>query len=652
MDGNQDPLAVSALTITQAVTLKLKEGNYLIWKLQFEQFLSNQTLLGYVTGALPRPAPTLTVLNGEEETQAVNPEFNKWIQKDQLILAWLYGTLSEDALKSVYGLHTSQDVWLALAKKYNRVSATRKLDLQRRVQTTVKGNKTMGVYLSEIKYLCDQLDSIGAPITEHEKIYGVLNGLGKEYEAVCTVIEHSMDVYPGPCFEDVVHKLTGFEDKLKTYEQVLETYEQVPDVSSHEAYYTNHGGYSGRGRGQNRGGYRGRGSYTTQGRGFPQQFGHPASRSSGLSDQRPTCQICGKYGHPAYKCYRRFDEHFAINSPSPQANFLTTSQHNRAPGAEWYPDSGASHHITSSVHLLDNAQEYDGDGQVMVGNGDFLPITHVGSASIPTGSGKIPLLDVLICPKITKSLLSVSKLTDDYPCEFTFDATTVCIKDKQTNKVLSQGSKNKGLYRFNDSQFQAFYSSRQHIASDRVWHMRLGHPNDQVLKHLSTIKVISFNKLSQFLCEACQVGKTSKLPFSSSVFRSSRVLERIHCDVWGPAPVVSVQGFRFYVVFIDNYSRFCWFYPLKSKSDVFAIFKAFQLQVENQYNQKIAIFQSDGGGEFINKSLTDHFAATEIKQIVSRPHTPEQNGIAERRHRHITEIGLSMLYQSHMPYTL
>ena len=157
-------------------------------------------------------------------------------------------TLFEDALKSVYGLHTSQDVWLALAKKYNRVSATRKLDLQRRVQTTVKGSKTMGVYLSEIKSLCDQLDSIGAPITEHEKIYGVLNGLGKEYEAVSTVIEHSMDQYPGLCFEDVVHKLTSFDDKLKAYEQVQE-------VTPHQAYYTNRGGYSGRGRGKYRGGY-------------------------------------------------------------------------------------------------------------------------------------------------------------------------------------------------------------------------------------------------------------------------------------------------------------------------------------------------------------------------------------------------------------
>lgn len=85
---------------------------------------------------------------------------------------------------------------------------------------------------------------------------------------------------------------------------------------------------------------------------------------------------------------------------------------------------------------------------------------------------------------------------------------------------------------------------------------------------------------------------------------------------------------------------------------MFSIFKTFQLQVENQYNKKIAIFQSDGGGEFINNSLTNHFATTGIKHIVSCPHTPEQNGIAERRHRHITKLGLSMLYQAHLPYEL
>lgn len=93
MDGNQEVLSASALT------LKLKDGNYLLWKLQFEQFLSSQLLLGHVIGAMPRPLPMVSVRQDDVVTDEVNPEFNKWMQKDQLILAWLYGTLSEDALK-------------------------------------------------------------------------------------------------------------------------------------------------------------------------------------------------------------------------------------------------------------------------------------------------------------------------------------------------------------------------------------------------------------------------------------------------------------------------------------------------------------------------------------------------------------------------
>lgn len=91
---------------------------------------------------------------------------------------------------------------------------------------------------------------------------------------------------------------------------------------------------------------------------------------------------------------------------------------------------------------------------------------------------------------------------------------------------------------------------------------------------------------------------------------------------------------------------------MKLKSDVFSIFKVFQQQVETQYGQKIKVFQSDGGGEFVNKQLAQHFADVGIKHILSCPHTPEQNGLAERRHRHIKELGLSMLFQSHLPSTL
>lgn len=307
--------------------------------------------------------------------------------------------------------------------------------------------------------MCDQPDSIGAPISEQEKFYGVLNGLGREYEAIVTVIEDSMDTPPGPCFEDVMYKLIGFEDKLQKYES-------PPEVTQHQAFYTDRGGYSNRGRGQNRGGYIGRGYYTTQGRGFPQQFGQQAGRRSSQSDQRPTCQICGKYGHPAYKCYRCFDQSFQVEEMKHALATMKFSDGSGGSGPDWHPDTAATHHITNDPQHLLSAVPYEGHDSVIVGNGDFLPITHIGSIPLPALSGNLNLNEVLICPNITKSLLSVSKLTNDYPCEFTFDSTHVYVKDKTTQHLLCQGRKDKGLYRLNSPQFLAFYSVRQQAASD------------------------------------------------------------------------------------------------------------------------------------------------------------------------------------------
>ena len=134
-----------------------------------------------------------------------------------------------------------------------------------------------------------------------------------------------------------------------------------------------------------------------------------------------------------------------------------------------------------------------------------------------------------------------------------------------------------------------------------------------------------------------------------STFTASKPVERIHCDLWGPSPISSVQGFRYYVVFIDHYSRFTWFYPLKLKSDFFSTFVMFQKLVENQLEHKIKIFQCDGGGEFISVQFLKHLQDHDIQQNMSCPYTPQQNRMAERKHRHIVELGLSMIFQSKLP---
>lgn len=129
----------------------------------------------------------------------------------------------------------------------------------------------------------------------------------------------------------------------------------------------------------------------------------------------------------------------------------------------------------------------------------------------------------------------------------------------------------------------------------------------------------------------------------------SKPLERIYCDLWGPSPIVSNQGFCFYVVFVDDCTRFSWFYPLHNKAEFFQVFMCYKNLVENQFNTKIKEFQSDGGGEFINHQMKQYLAENGINHRISCPYTPEQNGLAERKHRHFVELGMSMMFQCHLP---
>ena len=149
------------------------------------------------------------------------------------------------------------------------------------------------------------------------------------------------------------------------------------------------------------------------------------------------------------------------------------------------------------------------------------------------------------------------------------------------------------------------------------------------------------------ICNACQQGKSHQLPYPRSTSVSTRPLELVFSDVWGPAPT-SVGRNNYYVSFIDDYSKFTWIYLLRDKSEVFQCFKDFQQLVERQFGHKILAMQTDWGGEY--QALSPFFRRVGIAHHVSYcPHAHQQNGSAERKHRHIVEVGLSLLSHSSMP---
>jgi hypothetical protein len=116
--------------------------------------------------------------------------------------------------------------------------------------------------------------------------------------------------------------------------------------------------------------------------------------------------------------------------------------------------------------------------------------------------------------------------------------------------------------------------------SPNRWHSRLGHPSPHIVQKLaSTNKILCSSESSESVCNACQQAKSHQLPYPVSTSRSSKPVELVFYDVWGPA-TESVGHQRYYVTFIDDFSKFTWVYMLKSKSDVFQKFIEFQNMVE------------------------------------------------------------------------
>ncbi|GKD35608.1 gag-pol polyprotein [Tanacetum coccineum] len=185
-----------------------------------------------------------------------------------------------------------------------------------------------------------------------------------------------------------------------------------------------------------------------------------------------------------------------------------------------------------------------------------------------------------------------------------------------------------------------------HSTSHRVaitWHQKLGHMSEQGMKILVERKLLpGLTKVSLPFCEHCVISKQHRLKFKTSNSRSVYVLELVHSDVW-QAPVLSLGGAKYFVSFIDDYSRRCWVYPIKKKSDVFEVFKVYKARVELDSGKKIKCLRTDNGGEYTGDEFDTFCRQEGIKRQFTTTYTPQQNGVAERMNRTLLERARAML---------
>jgi transposase InsO family protein len=150
-------------------------------------------------------------------------------------------------------------------------------------------------------------------------------------------------------------------------------------------------------------------------------------------------------------------------------------------------------------------------------------------------------------------------------------------------------------------------------------------------------------------CDACHCNKSHKLSFSTSTITSTRPLQIIFSDVW-TSLIMSYDGFKYYVIFVDHFTKYIWLYPLKQKSHVKDIFIRFKAITKKHFNQNIHTLYSDNGGEYV--ALTNLLALHGISHRTTPPHTPEHNGFSKRRHLHIVKTSLTLLSHASIPLSL
>lgn len=144
-----------------------------------------------------------------------------------------------------------------------------------------------------------------------------------------------------------------------------------------------------------------------------------------------------------------------------------------------------------------------------------------------------------------------------------------CIVKTFQEKPLIHGNIDNGLYRLSThinkpSSIMALSGVRNSLTG---WHNRLAHPHEAILRRLIFIFHLPTctNNLTS-VCEPCQLGKSHKLPFYSTHVSCTQPFELVYSDVWGPLPIFSINGNRYFVLFIDDFTKFVWIYFISNKS--------------------------------------------------------------------------------------
>ncbi|GJW78928.1 retrovirus-related pol polyprotein from transposon TNT 1-94 [Tanacetum coccineum] len=267
-------------------------------------------------------------------------------------------------------------------------------------------------------------------------------------------------------------------------------------------------------------------------------------------------------------------------------------------------------------------------GTVRFGNDHFGAIMGYGDYVV----GDSVISRVYYVEGLGHNLFSVSQFCDS-DLEFAFRKHSCYVRDTDDVELL-KGSRGSNLYTISVEEMMKSSPicllSKASKHKSWLWHRRLNHLNF-----------------------ACQLGKSKKHTHKPKTENTNlEVLNTLHMDLCGPMRVQTINGKKYILVIVDDYSRFTWVKFLRSKDETPTVVIKFLKQIQVGLNKTVRFIRTDNGTEFVNKTLYDYYESVGIFHQKTVPRTPQQNGVVERRNRTLVEAARTMLIFSKAPMFL
>ncbi|RZB68411.1 Retrovirus-related Pol polyprotein from transposon TNT 1-94 [Glycine soja] len=586
-----------------------------------ETYFSSQDLWDIVEEGFTIPADT-SALNASQEK-----ELKKNKQKNSKALFTLQQAVTDPIFPRIMGAKTAKEALNTLQEEFQgsvKVRAVKLQSLRRDFELLkMKESETVKDYYSKVKEIVNQMRAFGEDILDKKIVEKILITMPQKFDPIVTTIEETKDLSTLSETE-LVSSLEAYEQRLyrhkeDTIENAFQSKFKFQPQNKENRGKKNYGETSRRREGS-------RNFLKNKTNKNPpcnicKRQGH-AEKNCWFHNM-PQCNHCKKFGHVEKNCRNknRHQANIAEEHDQEQCTFYATQDSIKEKGGSWYLDTGCRNHMAKDETIFKSIDE-SVKVKVRLGNGSVVESKGKGTVMVETDKG------------------GVCKILDN--------------KNKRSEIAQVKMNKSNRSFPLN-LKYATNIAMKVQVDDSWLWHQRFGHFNSHALKLLhekNMMRDLPSIKENNEMCEGCLLGKQHRFPFSTSgAWRAKDLLELIHTDVCGPMRTPSHGNNRYFILFIDDFSRMTWVYFLKEKSEVFGVFKKFKALAENQSGKRIKVLRSDRDKEYTSREFERFCEDEGIERQLTVAYSPQQNGVSERKNRTIMEMARSMLKEKGLPNT-